>query len=50
MRKTVKPWYRKFNDTWYICLNEQQVPLGKHPEDAPPPKRARTAGTRPTRS
>jgi integrase len=41
MRKTAKPWYRKFNDTWYICLNEQQVPLGKHPEDAPPPKKGK---------
>lgn len=32
MRKPSKPWYRTFNDTWYVCLNGQQIPLakGKH--------------------
>jgi integrase len=41
MRKTAKPWYRRFNNTWYVCLNEQQIPLGKHPEDVPPPKKGK---------
>src|SRR5262245_39605059 len=27
--KTPRPWYRKQNDTWYICLHGQQVPLCK---------------------
>jgi hypothetical protein len=29
MRKPSKPWYRKYNDTWYVCLNGAQVPLAK---------------------
>lgn len=24
-----KPWYRKFNDTWYVQLGKQQIPLAK---------------------
>lgn len=29
MRKPSKPWYRKFTDTWYVCLNGRQIPLAK---------------------
>ena len=29
MRKPSKPWYRSFNDTWYVCLNGRQIPLAK---------------------
>jgi integrase len=29
MRKPSKPWYRTFNDTWYVCLNGQQIVLAK---------------------
>ena len=29
MRRPSKPWFRSFNDTWYVCLNGQQVPLAK---------------------
>ncbi len=29
MRKPSRPWYRQFNDTWYVCLNGQQVALAK---------------------
>lgn len=27
MRRPSKPWYRSFNDTWYVCLNGKQIPL-----------------------
>src|SRR5438045_3504304 len=29
MRRPSKPWYRAFNDTWYVCVRGQQVPLAK---------------------
>jgi integrase len=29
MRRPSKPWYRKFNDTWYVCLNGRQLPLAR---------------------
>ena len=29
MRKPIKPWYRAYNDTWYVCLHGRQVPLAK---------------------
>jgi hypothetical protein len=29
MRKPSKPWYRKFINTWYVCLSGRQVPLAK---------------------
>ncbi|SFI92486.1 tyrosine-type recombinase/integrase [Planctomicrobium piriforme] len=25
----VKPWYRKFNDTWYVQVGSRQIPLAK---------------------
>jgi integrase len=33
MRKPSKPWYRAFNDTWYVCVNGRQVPLAKGREN-----------------
>lgn len=29
MRKPSKPWYRKFNDTWYVTIRGEQIPLAK---------------------
>ena len=29
MRKPSKPWYRKFNDTWYVTVRGEQIPLAK---------------------
>lgn len=29
MRRPSKPWYSVHNDTWYVCLNGQQIPLTK---------------------
>ncbi len=29
MRKPSKPWYRKFNDTWYVTIRGGQIPLAK---------------------
>lgn len=29
MRKSNGPWYRKFNDTWYVTVRGEQVPLAK---------------------
>lgn len=36
--KQQKPWYHDGRG-WYVCVHGRQVPLGKHPEGAPPPKR-----------
>jgi len=36
--KQQKPWYREGRG-WYVCIRGKQIPLGKHPEGAPPPKR-----------
>src|SRR5947209_1368793 len=40
MRKPAKPWYRRFNDTWYICLNGDQIPLAKGKENKADAERA----------
>jgi integrase len=29
MRRPSKPWYRKFNDTWYATVRGEQVPLAR---------------------
>src|SRR5262245_55221703 len=29
MRKSTGPWYRKFNDTWYVTIRGEQIPLAK---------------------
>ena len=26
-----KPWFREFNDTWYVQVGRKQIPLGKDP-------------------
>src|SRR5438552_18876740 len=38
MPRLAKPWFRSQTDSWYVTTNGQQHLLGKHPEDAPPPK------------
>ena len=40
------PWYSdtRSGGGWFVKLNGDQNFLGKHPEDAPAPKKARTAG------
>jgi len=40
MRKPSKPWYRKFNDTWYVCLNGQQVVLARGKDNKKEAERA----------
>lgn len=27
--RAAKPWYRRQNDTWYVCLRGKQIPLAK---------------------
>ena len=34
-----KPWFREQVGAWYIKLNGKQIPLGKHPDGLPPPKK-----------
>ena len=38
--KTPRPWYRKQNDTWYICLHGQQIPLTKGKDNKAEAERA----------
>jgi integrase len=40
MRKPSKPWYRKYNDTWYVCLSGRQVPLAKGKDNKKEAERA----------
>jgi integrase len=40
MRKPSKPWYRAFNDTWYVCLNGKQTPLAKGEDNKKKAERA----------
>lgn len=35
------PWYRKSKDAWYVEIDGRQQPLGKHPENAPLPKKGK---------
>jgi integrase len=39
--RVYRPWYRARTNTWYVEVKGRQVPLGKHPESAPPPKKGR---------
>ncbi|MFO0927869.1 MAG: tyrosine-type recombinase/integrase [Gemmataceae bacterium] len=39
-----KPAYRASRNLWFVEVDKQQVPLGKHPEGLPPPKKKHTAG------
>lgn len=41
MARRAKPWYRAQTNSWYVELNGTQQQLGKHPEDAAPPKRGK---------
>ena len=29
MRKPSKPWYREFNDNWYVTVRGEQIPLAR---------------------
>jgi integrase len=40
VRKPSKPWYRSFNDTWYVCHNGRQVPLAKGKDNKKEAERA----------
>jgi integrase len=33
------PFYRAPRNTWFVEVGKKQLPLGKHPADAPPPKK-----------
>ena len=41
--KQQRPWYRAGRG-WYVWVRGKQVPLGKHPEGAQPPKRNKKTG------
>src|ERR1043166_8150943 len=41
--KQQKPWYRDGRG-WYVCVRGKQVPLGKHPDGAPPPHKNKKTG------
>ena len=45
--RPMKPWYRASKDKWYVEIGGKQNPLGKHPEDAPPPKKGRNGWNAP---
>src|SRR5689334_19868458 len=34
-----KPWFREQTRSWYVQINGEQIPLGKHPTDQPQPKK-----------
>jgi len=38
-----KPWYRDGRG-WYVCVRNKQIPLGKHPDGAPPPHKHKKTG------
>ena len=37
-----RPWYRAQTNTWYVEVRGSQVPLGKHPENLPRPKKGKS--------
>ena len=39
MRSAQGPWYRASRDAWFVELHGRQHLLGKHPEEAPKPKK-----------
>src|SRR5262245_30801839 len=36
-----KPWYRASKGKWYVVVGGRKVPLGPHPDGAPPPKKGK---------
>src|SRR5262245_58746327 len=36
-----RPWYRASKRKWFVEVRGQQVPLGRHPEGLPPPKKGK---------
>jgi hypothetical protein len=41
-----QPWFRTSKNAWYVEFDGRQRSLGRHPENALPPKRVRPAGIR----
>lgn len=39
-----EPFFKPSRDTWYVELHGKQHSLGRHPANAPPPKRSRKGG------
>ena len=42
-----RPWYRAQTNCWYVEVKGSQVPLGKHPEHLPPPKKGKNGWSPP---
>lgn len=42
-----RPWYRKGTNTWYVEVKGSQAPLGKHPEELPPPRKGKNGWSPP---
>jgi integrase len=36
-----RPWYRASKDKWFVEIRGRQVPLGRHPEGAPAPRKGK---------
>jgi integrase len=36
-----KPWYRASKNKWFVEIDGTKVPLGRHPEGYPPPKKGK---------
>ncbi len=47
MPRDAKPWYRSQTGSWYVTVRDQQHNLGKHPADAPPPRRGKSGWNAP---
>ena len=41
------PWYRPCRDTWFVEIAGKQQSLGKHPDDAPKPKKGKNGWNAP---
>jgi integrase len=37
-----RPWYRAQTNTWYVEVKGSQVPLGKHPDNLPRPRKGKS--------
>ncbi|MBA4067166.1 MAG: site-specific integrase [Isosphaera sp.] len=42
-----KPWFRASKNAWYVQYRGKKVPLGAHPEGAPPPKKTKAGWNAP---
>jgi integrase len=43
-----KPWYRASKKKWFVEIDGRKVPLGRHPEGAPPPKKGKNGWNAPS--